>query len=252
MNQNFKEIKITYQNQAQIQKLALKDNFYQKIGQILKTDSDELVIIINNDYDQMVPRNYQCSQLQSGDNYNAYNIKNLLKESGLTGKQISSRNEKKDIVLSIQTTYSQEITQEGDYDQSILESVTKEIKQLCYLCKININGYTIQTSCYHHYHSQCLKQSIIQQIDNNGLILICNCKQQIKVPSIVNQIQDLKVKIDSLFKNQIKNIYTNNQNKIKKCQKKKDCNFIYIEKDNQSVSYCENCDKKESNQITTQ
>ncbi|CAD8076119.1 unnamed protein product [Paramecium primaurelia] len=252
MAQNFKEIKITYQNQTQIQKLAQKDNFYQKIGQILKTDSDELVIIINNDYDQMVPRSYQCSQLNSGDDYYAYNIKNLLKENALTCQQISSNNKEKNVVLSIQTTYSQEITQEGDYDYSILESVTKEIKQQCYLCKANINGYTIQTSCYHHYHSQCLKQSIIQQIDNNGLILICDCKQKIKVPSVVNQIQDLNDKISSLFKNQIKNIYKNYQNKIKKCQKKNDCDFIYIEKDDQSVSYCENCDKKELNQITTQ
>ncbi|CAD8158033.1 unnamed protein product [Paramecium octaurelia] len=127
--------------------------------------------------------------------------------------------------------------------KDIYQSAQLEIQQICYYCKKIIEENQIQLTCYHHLHLECFTMLIQNQIQNNSPRLLCLCNQYIKSQLIQNYIHDENL-IEQYFNNQLKYIQKGQTKQFKICQKSEQCPFFYIETDNQSVSYCEQCDQQ--------
>ncbi|CAK66218.1 unnamed protein product (macronuclear) [Paramecium tetraurelia] len=250
MSDDDTEIQYTYRNQTQTLKVKLNDFIYTKFQNLLNIDEDEFVIIIDNDYDQIIRKKSQFSETENK-NYYIYNIKDLLKEKIPAVEKIAKdKNQQEQILHSTIIINAVNPTPLAeDQNDDIFQSVTLQVPYRCYNCESVILKDYIQLECLHHLHQECFLELIKNQIKNNGSSLKCQCNKQIRMKLVREYISD-KDLIKNYFTNQLKIIQMDQQKLFKICQKKKSeqCSFFYIETNNQSVSYCEECDEQKQTQ----
>ncbi|CAD8193690.1 unnamed protein product [Paramecium octaurelia] len=142
-------------------------------------------------------------------------------------------------------TMTRNISQQN-FDSGSVKSLQNN---MCTFCMVLIEEASIETSCFHYFHTNCFKLIIENQLFQKAPILNCLCKMQLNLKSLL--YLDDKYEAES-FKhrfilNQLsaleKNIQNQFGNEFRKCKNVKSCNFFYmhlpfIQKQHE---FCPNC-----------